>query len=127
MLRKSSEVPVIMGTAKGAEEERIMGLRQGADDYIAKPFDHDDMLSAVARIIEQTKADSDQQPTSAGSPIAGIIGRCSAMQQLQKGIHKVAPTDSTVLILGETGTGKELVAKAVHAESSRATDYSVAE
>lgn len=120
LIRLAGNTPVLIMTSYASLRSAVDSMKMGAVDYIAKPFDHDDMLGAVKKIIAQTKADTDQQPVAPGSPIEGIVGRCSAMAQLQKGIHKVAPTDSTVLILGETGTGKELVAKAVHGESSRA-------
>ncbi len=120
LIRLAGNTPVLIMTSYASLRSAVDSMKMGAVDYIAKPFDHDDMLNAVKRIIAQTKADNEQQPVAAGSPIDGIVGRCSAMTQLQKGIHKVAPTDSTVLILGETGTGKELVAKAVHGESRRA-------
>lgn len=120
LIRLAGNTPVLIMTSYASLRSAVDSMKMGAVDYIAKPFDHDDMLGAVKKIIAQSKADTDQQPAAPGSPIEGIIGRCSAMTQLQKGIHKVAPTDSTVLILGETGTGKELVAKAVHGESNRA-------
>ncbi|MCY1499825.1 Transcriptional regulatory protein ZraR [compost metagenome] len=109
----------------------------GAVDYIAKPFDHDEMLQAVARILrerqESLSAQGSERPAaqataSRGNGKAveashgeiGIIGSCAAMQELYGKIRKVSPTDSTVLIQGESGTGKELVARALHNLSRRA-------
>ncbi|MFK8021648.1 MAG: sigma-54-dependent transcriptional regulator [Pseudomonadales bacterium] len=121
LIRPAGNTPVLIMTSYASLKSAVDSMKMGAVDYIAKPFDHDDMLGAVTRIIANNKADQQQQPTQPGTPISGIIGRCASMKKLQKGIHKIAPTDSTVLVLGETGTGKELVAKAIHAESRRST------
>lgn len=119
LIQPAGRTPVLIMTSYASLRSAVDSMKMGAVDYIAKPFDHDDMLGAIKRIIAQSVADDHEQPRAAGTPIAGLIGRCAAMKKLQKGIHKIAPTDSTVLILGETGTGKELVAKAIHAESRR--------
>lgn len=119
LIRPAGSTPVLIMTSYASLRSAVDSMKMGAVDYIAKPFDHDDMLNAVKRIIEHTAEDQQQQPKQAGTPISGIIGRCAAMKKLQKGVHKIAPTDSTVLVLGETGTGKELIAKAIHAESRR--------
>jgi DNA-binding NtrC family response regulator len=98
----------------------------GAVDYIAKPFDHGDMINAVARIIADhpTQKSRGELPTTASASssnrVTGIIGNCPAMRTLFNHIERVAPTDATVLVLGETGTGKELVASSVHQHSRRA-------
>jgi DNA-binding NtrC family response regulator len=98
-------------------------MRMGAVDYIAKPFDHGDMLNAVKRIIsEHPRQESAAAEAAAGDGKDGpaIVGDCPAMQRLMAHVAKFAPTDSTVLVLGETGTGKELVARAIHRQSRRA-------
>jgi two-component system response regulator HydG len=109
-------------------------MKMGAVDYIAKPFDHDEMLQAVARILrDRQSAQASVEPVAAkaGNGAAkpgsdnsngeiGIIGSCPPMQDLYGKIRKVAPTDSNVLIQGESGTGKELVARALHNLSKRA-------
>ncbi|MCY1409197.1 Transcriptional regulatory protein ZraR [compost metagenome] len=110
-------------------------MKMGAVDYIAKPFDHDEMLQAVARILkDRQEARSAQAERGSARPAAersagngatavdgeiGIIGSCPPMQELYVKIRKVAPTDSNVLIQGESGTGKELVARALHNLSRR--------
>jgi DNA-binding NtrC family response regulator len=101
-------------------------MKSGAVDYIAKPFDHDEMLDAVAAIIANhspqnippsQRSSSDKR----GLPRLGeMIGNCQPMLKLYEHIKKVAPTNTSVLIQGETGTGKELVAKSIHAYSKRA-------
>jgi DNA-binding NtrC family response regulator len=116
-------------TSYASLRSAVDSMRMGAVDYIAKPFDHGDMVSAVQRIIAdhpaprslQDKRSPDDSSTARGiSANTGIIGNCPTMLTLFKHIEKVAPTDSTVLVLGETGTGKELVARSVHHHSLRA-------
>ena len=106
-------------TSYASLRSAVDSMKAGAVDYIAKPFDHNDMLKAVAHII----ASNEDQPVVSHHhnevSLPGMIGNCSAMQQLYDRIYKVAPTMATVLIQGETGTGKELAARAVHASSGR--------
>ena len=122
--------PVLIMTSYASLRSAVDSMKLGAIDYIAKPFDHDEMLQAVARILRERQARA-AAPASAKSEAApaaaattsgeiGIIGQCAAMQDLYGKIRKVAPTDSTVLIQGESGTGKELVARALHNLSKRA-------
>ena len=123
--------PVLIMTSYASLRSAVDSMKLGAIDYIAKPFDHDEKLQAVARILrERRPAQAAENPAvqvagaraeqGAGSDEIGIIGRCAAMQDLFGKIRKVAPTDSTVLIQGESGTGKELVARALHNLSRRA-------
>lgn len=119
--------PVLIMTSYASLRSAVDSVRMGAVDYIAKPFDHDEMLSAISRTLQEraTAANTPTapEPLPASTPNAshelGIIGRCSAMQDLFSKIRKVAPTDSNVLVLGESGTGKELVARALHNLSPR--------
>ena len=122
--------PVLIMTSYASLRSAVDSMKLGAIDYIAKPFDHDEMLQAVARILRERQTRTVAPPSPAAevaSPAAaapstdiGIIGQCVAMQDLYGKIRKVAPTDSTVLIQGESGTGKELVARALHGCSHRA-------
>ena len=125
LIRKAGEVPVLIMTSYASLRSAVDSMRMGAVDYIAKPFDHSDMIAAVQRIIADHPAPR-QATNKTGSPgqprpgqVAGLIGNCPAMQTLFEHIRKVAPTDSTVLVLGETGTGKEIVARSVHSHSRR--------
>ena len=128
LIQKAGSVPVLIMTSYASLRSAVDSMRMGAVDYIAKPFDHEDMVSAVQRIIadhptahaerERERERSTSRNTSEG--LRGFIGNCPAMSQLFQHIEKVAPTDSTVLVLGETGTGKELVAGSVHGLSLRA-------
>ena len=128
LIRKAGDVPVLIMTSYASLRSAVDSMRMGAVDYIAKPFDHGDMVSAVQRIIADHPAPrsiQDKRPPEGSSTApglsanAGIIGNCPTMLNLFKHIEKVAPTDSTVLALGETGTGKELVARSVHHHSLR--------
>jgi DNA-binding NtrC family response regulator len=126
LIKKAGDVPVLIMTSYASLRSAVDSMRMGAVDYIAKPFDHGDMVNAVERIIadhptpraeqEKERAASSGKPTS----MTGIVGNCPAMLTLFDHIEKIAPTDSTVLVLGETGTGKELVARSVHEHSLRA-------
>ncbi|BAP41681.1 sigma-54 dependent transcriptional regulator [Pseudomonas sp. LJDD11] len=131
--------PVLIMTSYASLRSAVDSMKMGAVDYIAKPFDHDEMLQAVARILrDRQSAQPQSQPqaaersngkaaSAADKPTAanangeiGIIGSCPPMQDLYGKIRKVAPTDSNVLVQGESGTGKELVARALHNLSRRA-------
>jgi len=126
LIKKAGDVPVLIMTSYASLRSAVDSMRMGAVDYIAKPFDHDDMINAVERIIADhptaralEKKDRDAKgPCTPG--MQGIVGNCPAMLTLFEHVEKVAPTDSTVLVLGETGTGKELVARSVHEHSLRA-------
>jgi len=121
--------PVLIMTSYASLRSAVDAMKLGAVDYIAKPFDHDEMLQAVTRILSKGKMSSetpvavagDASPDPEGSS-TGIIGSCEPMQLLFRKISKVAPTDATVLIQGESGTGKELVARALHSQSRRANN-----
>lgn len=124
LIGKAGSVPVLIMTSYASLRSAVDSMRMGAVDYIAKPFDHSDMLAAVQRVIEKhpkkkaRKADSESRQ-SQGIKGPDIIGECEQMRTLSEHISKFAPTDSTVLVLGETGTGKELVARRIHGQSRR--------
>ncbi len=130
LIKLAEGTPVLIMTSYASLRSAVDSMKMGAVDYIAKPFDHDEMLQTVARILHdrQERASATaaapspaitSTPASAQGDI-GIIGHCPPMQDLFGKIRKVAPTDSNVLIQGESGTGKELVARALHNLSHRA-------
>jgi DNA-binding NtrC family response regulator len=127
--------PVLIMTSYASLRSAVDSMKMGAVDYIAKPFDHDEMLQAVSRILRDRQTVVSMQAERAATAKLpggdksgadnsngeiGIIGSCPPMQDLYSKIRKVAPTDSNVLIQGESGTGKELVARALHNLSRRA-------
>jgi DNA-binding NtrC family response regulator len=117
--RKDPSCSVILMTARGTMETVMAATRGGAFDYIAKPFDLDRMLETVKRAeASLIKGTDEVEPEEL--PESEMIGSSSAMVEIYKTVSHVAPTDATVLIEGETGTGKELVARMIHRNSPRA-------
>jgi DNA-binding NtrC family response regulator len=119
----AAPVPVLIMTSYASIRSAVDAMKQGAIDYIAKPFDHDELLMLVERIIKQDRQQRQQESLKSEVekryPVRGMVGDCAAMIDVFKRIDRVAPTDATVLILGESGTGKELVARALHENSQR--------
>jgi len=124
LIEQADKTPVLIMTSYASLRSAVDAMKLGAVDYIAKPFDHDEMMLAVQRILKERalvrQNQALKQEVAKVHPTTGIIGSCAPMQDLFKKINKVAPTDATVLILGESGTGKELVARAIHEQSQRA-------
>jgi len=120
LIKLAGEVPVLIMTSYASLKSAVDTMKLGAVDYIPKPFDQKEVLQSIKRILQaQPEPKTFQSPTHASR---GMIGNSPAMKEVFNIIHKVAPTDATVLIHGETGTGKELVAKAIHNESKRAAN-----
>jgi len=121
-LKISPETDVILMTAYGSIENAVECLKKGAADYILKPFDMDDLMIRVRRLLEmQTiKAKCVLLEERCGAAHVPIIGSSPPIRKLLSTIDQVATTDATVLITGESGTGKELVAAAIHFGSQRA-------
>lgn len=120
-VRAPSHPEVIIITAFGTPASAVAAMRQGAYDYIAKPFDNDELLLLVERAIEKRRLSEENQRLKATFPSPPLIGKSAAIREVWSLIEKVAPTKSTVLITGESGTGKEVVARAIHRTSPRAT------
>ncbi len=117
-------LPVIMMTAFGTSNVAIEAMRLGAYDYITKPFDLDDVLLTIKRYFERQQLSNQVIELSSllgeRDPNELIIGNSPAMQEVYKTIGRVAGSDATVLVTGETGTGKELVATVLHRISTYA-------
>jgi len=111
-----NDVPVLMISGFGTVDTAVEALQVGADDFLTKPVEPDVLSGRVAALLARRPR---LGSTEAAAP-AGMIGRAPVMQELFRDIERVAPTSATVVISGETGTGKELVARALHAGSSRA-------
>ena len=116
--RKDPSCSVILMTARGTMETVMAATRGGAFDYIAKPFDLDRMLETVKRAEASRHQDADEVEQEE-LPETDMIGSSTGMVEIYKTVSRVAPTDATVLIEGETGTGKELVARMIHRNSPR--------
>jgi len=110
---------VILMTGRGTVETVMEATRGGAFDYIAKPFELDTMLEAVNR-AEAARNDTEKEAVQEDLPESQMIGSSAAIVDIYKKVGRVAPTDATVVIEGETGTGKELVARMIHGFSHRA-------
>jgi DNA-binding NtrC family response regulator len=115
------QCPIILVTAFGSLDAAVTAAREGAWDFISKPFKVDEVIAIAEQALHRTNRTSDEATTT--TPAAyeemGLVGRSPAMIELYKQIARVAPTKTTVLIMGESGTGKELVARAIHKHSSR--------
>jgi DNA-binding NtrC family response regulator len=114
------EIPVVLLTAHGSIDVAVEAMKRGAFDFVEKPFDQSRVLEIVAKAAGQaTTLRDDVLPSVAARAPLGMVGSSSAMQALRKLIERVAPSPTTVLVTGETGTGKELVAEALHRLSPR--------
>ncbi|MFZ5814604.1 MAG: sigma-54-dependent transcriptional regulator [Bacillota bacterium] len=118
--RRYPNMPVVMMTAYATVKTAVEAIKNGAQDYVIKPFD----LEEVRRVMEAALPPAPSEQAVRRPP--GLLGESPAMLEVFRKIERVAPADASVLILGETGTGKELVARAIHAASPRAAKPFVA-
>jgi DNA-binding NtrC family response regulator len=120
---RSPETAVIMITAYGSEKIAVEAMKLGAADYVPKPFDNDELELVVGRVFEGMTLRRDlrafQEQAAGAYRFDNIIGKSAAMQRVFDVVRRVADTDLTILIRGPSGTGKELVANAVHYNSPR--------
>ena len=125
IVRNRPDIPVIVVTGFGSLETAIATLRAGAFDFLTKPFDMEELSIAVERAIQHKELRAEvKRLREAVSPDRGrgeMLGTSAAMRTVHELVDRVAPTEATVLITGETGTGKELVARAIHDRSLRAS------
>ncbi|WP_043530862.1 sigma-54-dependent transcriptional regulator [Litchfieldella xinjiangensis] len=123
LIERAAPVPVLITTRHASMRSAVDTMKQGAVDYIAQPFNDEDLLDSVGQAIEQAQAKIHERgPASAATidaTLPTMIGECGAMHRVYTRIRKTAPADVTVLIQGESGTGKELVARAIHRQSRR--------
>jgi DNA-binding NtrC family response regulator len=120
--RVDPDTAVVMITAHGSEKVAVAAMKQGAADYLPKPFDNDELRVLVRRVMENARLKRDHRrllEQVQGAFAGQIVGRSPAMQRVFETIDKVADADVTVLVRGESGTGKELVANALHYKSPR--------
>jgi DNA-binding NtrC family response regulator len=112
--RSGNDVPVLMLTGYATVDSAVQALKLGADDYITKPCDNDRLRSKIRVILAR------REPVL-GPGASRIVGSGPPMREVLRSIARVAPTESTVLLRGATGTGKELIARAIHEESARSS------
>lgn len=114
----NSAIPVLIMTAFSSVETAVEALKTGALDYLIKPLDFDRLQETLEKALAHTRETGAELPSGSAAQF-GMIGSSPAMRQLINEIAMVAPSDATVLIHGDSGTGKELVARALHASSAR--------
>jgi two-component system nitrogen regulation response regulator NtrX len=120
MKRKYPKMPVIMISGHGNIETAVNSIKMGAYDFIEKPFKEDRLLMIVKRAMEHARLSRENEELKLrGAPEIDFVGTSNVMQQLRSQISKVAPTHSRVVITGEPGTGKEMIARLIHKESAR--------
>jgi DNA-binding NtrC family response regulator len=117
-------LPVVMITAHGSETVAVEAMKLGAEDYVPKPFDNDEIRLVIARALARTHLEREnrwlRERIDRDYRFEDLIGSGAGMRRVFDTIRKVAETDLTVLVRGESGTGKELVAQALHDRSARA-------
>ncbi len=121
---RDTETPIFMITAYGSVEVAVDALKSGANDYFSKPWDNEKLLIEIERMIASTRLEREntqlKRALKERYSFPNIIGKSERMLRILDLVTQVAPSRATILITGETGTGKELIAKAVHANSARA-------
>ena len=129
-IERYPEIIAIVITGFGTVKDAVEAIKQGAADFITKPFQFDALMHVLRSAIEQRRLKSEnaylRSQLEQRYRFEGIIGRSAAMRELFQLLETVAGTSSTVLITGETGTGKELAARAIHHNSSRRSNRFVA-
>jgi DNA-binding NtrC family response regulator len=127
---RDRETPIFMITAYGSVEAAVKALKLGANDYFSKPWDNEKLIIEIDRMIARRRLESEntqlKRALKQRYSFPNIIGKSERMVRMLDLVGQVASSRSTILITGETGTGKELIAKAIHANSPRAEQMFVA-
>src|SRR5229473_1068264 len=127
---RDRETPIFMITAYGSVEAAVEALKAGANDYFTKPWDNEKLLIEVDRMIARNRLERENRQLKRALKqrysFPNIIGKSERMLRLLDLVTQVSSSRSTILITGETGTGKELIAKAIHANSPRADHMFIA-
>jgi DNA-binding NtrC family response regulator len=122
--RRNADLPVVIMTGFGTIETAVEAIKRGAEDYITKPFDRDAVRKKVGRLMEvyrlRRRVAKLEADLKSGDPFEELIYVSNSMQKIVERARTVAATDAAVLLVGETGTGKERLARAIHRVSQRA-------
>ncbi|MGI9038319.1 MAG: sigma-54-dependent transcriptional regulator [Gemmatimonadota bacterium] len=113
---RGEHMPILMVSGFGSIDAAVNSLQLGADDFLSKPVDPEVLCGRVAGLLERRPLDG------SGDGLMGIVGQSAAMREVFASVRQVAPTDTTVLLSGDTGTGKELFARCLHELSARSTE-----
>ena len=113
------KIPIIFITGHGDIPTSVRAIKAGALEFLTKPVNREDLLHAIEQAIARDLRAREPNEDTATHNFEEIVGTSAALTAVLKQVEVVAPTESTVLILGETGTGKELIARAIHTASSR--------
>ncbi len=128
--QRDRETPIFLLTAYGSIEVAIQAIKRGANDYFPKPWDNEKLLIEIRRMIAAARLERENRELKRSLKqrygFSNIVGKSERMLKVLDLVTQVAPSRSTILITGETGTGKEIVAKAIHAHSPRAENMFVA-
>jgi DNA-binding NtrC family response regulator len=122
LIARAAPTPVLIMTSYSTVQSAVEAMKQGAVDYISKPFNHDEMIFTVKRILDRCSVEQEnsilRREIARNFPIDGMVADCEPMLDVLDRVRRVAPTETTVLIVGETGSGKELVARAIHSRGA---------
>jgi len=122
--QRDRQTPVIMITAYGSLEVAVKALKEGANDYFSKPWDNEKLLIEIGNIIAKGRLEQEntflKRALKQRYSFPNIIGKSDRMQRVLDLVGQVAPSRATIMLTGETGTGKEIIAKAIHSNSARA-------
>jgi DNA-binding NtrC family response regulator len=121
--RTHAHLPIIMATAYGDSDRTIAAMKGGAFEYVTKPFDLPKLLEAIRRAVHSPGRAHLPEPSPEG---VALVGSSATMLEVWKALGRAAASDAPVLVTGESGVGKELVARAIHANSERAQSPFVA-
>jgi two-component system response regulator AtoC len=120
LARQRLEVPLIILTARGNERTAVAAMKRGAWDYLSKPFDNEELVLSVRRAAERFALNQSHQRRAAQNHLGQwIVGESPAFSNLLSKVQRIAPREVSVLLHGETGTGKEAIASLIHAHSAR--------
>src|SRR5215467_13911009 len=116
--REHNELPVVMISGHGNIETAVAAIKQGAYDFIEKPFKADRLVLVADRALETSRLKREVKELKQLAP-STLVGKSSSMNQLRQTVEKISPTNSRILIVGPAGAGKELTARAIHSHSTR--------